>query len=54
MLYNFPLERRIVRRDLIEQVGLDRNDYFGYLTLTDNQFKDILEIGEINESFIIN
>lgn len=54
MLYNFPLERRVVRRDLIEQVGLDRNAYFGSLTLTDNQFYNILEMGEINESFIIN
>ncbi|MBZ2021418.1 hypothetical protein [Streptococcus sanguinis] len=54
MLYNLPLERRIVRRDLIEQVGLDRDEYFGYLTLTDNQFYNILEMGEINESFIIN
>ena len=54
MLYNAPLERRIIRKDLIEQVGLDRNDYFGYLPLTDNQFYNILEMGEINESFIIN
>lgn len=54
MLYNAPLGRRIIRKDLIEQIGLDRNNYFGYLTLTDNQFYKILEIGEINESFIIN
>lgn len=54
MLYNAPLQKRIIRKDLIEQVGLNRDDYFGYLTLTDNQFYKILEMGEINESFIIN
>ena len=54
MLYNAPLEKRIIRKDLIEQVGLDRNDYFGYLPLTDDQFINILKIGEINEGFIIN
>lgn len=54
MLYNVPLQKRIVRKDLIERVGLNRNDYFGYLLLTDNQFNQILEIGEIDESFIIN
>ncbi|MDW7798742.1 hypothetical protein SCQ32_04805 [Streptococcus canis] len=54
MLYNAPLQKRIIRKNLIEQVGLDRNDYFGYLTLTDSQFYKILEMGEINESFIIN
>lgn len=41
-------------KKLIEQVGLDRNNYFGYLSLTDNQFNKVLEMGEINESFIIN
>lgn len=54
MLYNAPLQKRIIRKKLIEQVGLDRNNYFGYLSLTDNQFNKVLEMGEINESFIIN
>lgn len=54
MLYNAPLQKRIIRKNLIEQVGLNRNDYFGYLALTDSQFYKILEMGEINESFIIN
>lgn len=54
MLYNAPLQRRIIRRNLIDEVGLSRDDYFGYLALTDNQFYKILEMGEINESFIIN
>ena len=54
MLYNAPLQRRIIRKELINQVGLNRDDYFGYLALTDNQFCKILRMGEINESFIIN
>ena len=54
MLYNAPLQKRIIRKELIDQVGLNRDDYFGYLALTDNQFCKILRMGEINESFIIN
>lgn len=54
MLYNAPLQRRIIRKELINQVGLNRDDYFGYLALTDNQFCKILRMGEMNESFIIN
>lgn len=54
MLYNVPLQRRIIRKYLIERVGLNRDDYFGYLPLTDNQFNKILELGVVNESFIIN
>lgn len=54
MLYNTSLQKRIIRKDLIEQVGLNRDNYFGYLNITDNQFYKILEMGKINESFIIN
>ena len=54
MLYNLALPKRIIRKQLIEEVGLNRKDYFGFLQLTDNQYEKILEIGEINEGFIIN
>lgn len=54
MLYNFPLPKRVIRQNLINQVGLNRNDYFGFLSLSDVQFEKILEKGEISESFIIN
>lgn len=54
MLYNVPLKKRIIRKKLIEDIGLNRSDYFGCMLLTDTQFEKIIEIGEINESFIIN
>ena len=54
MLYNVPLEKRITRNKLIEEIGLNRDSYFGCMSLTDNQFREIIEIGEINESFVID
>jgi len=54
MLYNFPLNRRIIRKELIEEVGLEREAYFGLLELTDEQFINILEKGEVNEGFIFD
>lgn len=48
MLYNRALNKRIINKDLIEKVGLDRTDYWGFRKLTDEQFKKILELGEIN------
>lgn len=54
MLYNAPLERKIIRKELIENIGLQRDSYFGFLPLTDIQFENILKVGEINESFIIH
>lgn len=54
MLYNISLPKRIVRHDLIEKEVISRNDYAGFITLTDMQFEKIIELGEVNESFIIN
>ncbi|MFP7277312.1 hypothetical protein SFC17_20575 [Bacillus paralicheniformis] len=54
MVYNISLPKRIVRHDLIETVGIERERYFGFIPLSDIQFEKILELGEVNESFIIN
>lgn len=54
MLYNIPLSKRIIRKDLIERVGISEKKYFGCFSLTNEQFDKILEIGEVSESFIIN
>lgn len=54
MLYNISLPKRIVRHDLIQNNVMRRNEYAGFITLTDLQFEKIIELGEVNESFIIN
>lgn len=54
MLYNFALPKRIIRKKLIEQVGLDRNERVMVIPLSDRAFKKILELGEVDESYIIN
>jgi hypothetical protein len=54
MLYNFSLNKRIIRQRLIEEVGLERSAYFGFMQLTDSQFNKIMELGETDESFIID
>lgn len=54
MLYCHALPKRPIRRDLINLAGIDRNDYWGIIHLTEHQFGKILELGEANESIIIN
>lgn len=54
MLYNVPLKKRITRHDLIERIGIKRESYFGCLKLSDEEFNKILEIGEVDEGFIID
>lgn len=52
MTYNAALEKRITRHDLIEHLGLDRNSYWGFMELTDEQFQAIVEQGRVNEDII--
>lgn len=54
MLYNISLPKRIVRHNLIQQGIMNREDYAGFMQLEDTQFDKIIELGEVNESFIID
>ena len=47
MTYNAALKKRIVRHDLIEEIGLERNQYWGFFELTNNQFRKIAQKGEV-------
>ncbi len=53
MLYNIAFPKRIVRHKLIEEIGLDRNAYWGFFEITDEQFRNILKISGINNRYII-
>lgn len=52
MTYNAAMKKRIVRHDLIETIGLERNQYWGFFELTDDQFLRIVRKGEINKIFV--
>ncbi len=49
MVYNFALKKRIVRHELIEKLGLDRNRYWGFFELTDLEFKQIVYYGQAED-----
>lgn len=48
MTYNAALKRRIVRHDLIVDVGLQRDQYWGFFELTDEQFIRIAQKGKVS------
>ncbi|EKN6024645.1 N-acetyltransferase [Yersinia enterocolitica] len=54
--YNLALPKRPTRGKLIEEVGLNGTKGFrwSHFELTENQFNKILELGQVDESFIIN
>lgn len=54
MLYCYALPKRPIRKNLIEIAGIDRDSYWGIIHLSEHQFGTILELGEANESIIVN
>lgn len=49
MTYNAALKRRIVRHDLIEEIGLERDQYWGFFELTNEQFERIAQRGGVEK-----
>ena len=53
MTYNVAMRKRIVRHDLIERVGLGRNEYWGFLQVNDEQFAKVVQLSEINSNILM-
>jgi len=54
MTYNAAFNRRTIRKELIEEIGISRRVYWGFFKLTDEQFNNIIEKGQIDESLIVD
>ncbi len=56
MLYNAAFSRRLIRKDLIEKFGLpgDESTYWGFLRIADDQFKNVVRAGGIDDSLIVS
>lgn len=54
MTYNIALGKRVTRGMLIEEAKVSPYIYWGFFQLTDLQFNYILNIGEVNENFVID
>jgi len=53
MTYNVALKKRIIRLDLIQQAKIN-SSYWGFFKLHPQQLKKVIEMGEVNEGYIIN
>lgn len=54
MTYNAALSKRLIRKKLIDEIGIDRDIYWGFFRLSDRQFDRILEEGEVLEGIVID
>ncbi|MDQ7979049.1 N-acetyltransferase [Paraburkholderia sp. SARCC-3016] len=53
--YNIALTKRLNRARLLEEVGLPGNGRrWDFLRLSDQQFNEILNLGQVNESYLID
>ncbi len=53
VLYNLAFKKKVIRKELIEQVGLQEDAYWGFMPLTETQFNDILNFGNADGRYII-
>ncbi len=55
MLYNAAFSKRIIRKDLIEKIGIDgeKDTYWGFVEITNEQFCHIIKLGGVNESIVV-
>jgi len=54
MVYNQAFNKRVIRKKLIEDCHLYRQDYWGIMRLDYRQFECVLKEGGVHENFIIN
>lgn len=54
MTYNAAFAKRVTRGNLIENAGLDPNEYWGFMKLSAVNFETILKLGKVSESIIVD
>lgn len=54
MLYNIAFQKKVIRKDIIEQVGLPAEERWTIMPLTDAQFNQLLTLGNADGRYIIN
>ncbi|MGY6217842.1 hypothetical protein ACW73L_22025 [Methylolobus aquaticus] len=52
--YNFALPKRVTRGRMIEEMGFDAGGYWGFMRLSLEQFRSVINAGQLDEGLIIN
>ena len=54
MTYNVAFRKKVIRKTMLEEVHMDSSAYWGFFRLNDNQFKQIVKLGEADERYFVN
>jgi hypothetical protein len=52
--YNVPLQRRLNRKRLLEDVGLPEDVYWGFFQISNEAFHRIIELGDVDKSYLVD
>jgi hypothetical protein len=53
MLYNAAFTRRVIRKTLADDIGLDRTEYWGFMRLSQEEFLNVADTGGVDARLII-
>ena len=53
MTYNAAMKKRVIRHDLIEKIGMNRDSYWGFMPISNEQFNQIMEHSEVNSNIFV-
>lgn len=54
MLYNVAFTKRVIRKEMVEQVGMNEALRWGFLEMTDEQFRETVKLGQADERYFID
>ncbi|MBQ7530352.1 MAG: N-acetyltransferase [Paludibacteraceae bacterium] len=54
MLYNIAFQKKVIRKDIIEQAGIPSDAYWGFQQLNNEQFNQLLTLGNADGRYIVN
>lgn len=54
MLYNVAFTKKVIRKTLLEDVGLEGDVYWGFFRITDEQFNQIVKLGQADGRYFID
>lgn len=54
MLYNVAFTKKVIRKKLLDEVGMDSDMYWGFCPVSEEQYKHILKLGGADERYFVD
>lgn len=54
VLYNVAFTKKVTRKSLLDDIGMDGGAYWGFMPVTDRQFEEIIKLGNADGRYFID